>query len=92
MITTYNLQLTQGGINGSGSNSKSTRFFNADKKAQEDHKQMLSGLKKNDEVVTSGGIHGTITNVKDHSVVVKIDDNVKVEVDKASVTRLKKSK
>ena len=62
------------------------------KKAQEDHKQMLSGLKKNDEVVTSGGIHGTITNVKDHSVVVKIDDNVKVEVDKASVTRLKKSK
>ena len=61
-------------------------------KQQKDHKTMLAGLKKNDEIVTSGGIHGTIVNVKDKSFVVRIDDNVKVEVQKTSVSALKKKK
>ena len=62
------------------------------KKAQNDHKKMVSELKKNDEVVTSGGIHGTITNVKENSVVLKIDDNVKIEVQKSAIGILKKSR
>jgi preprotein translocase subunit YajC len=55
------------------------------KKAQEDHKKMVAALKKNDEVVTSGGIHGVIVNVKDATVMLKVDDNVKIEVQKASI-------
>ena len=55
------------------------------KKAQEDHKKMLASLKKNDEVVTSGGIHGTIANVKETTVTLKVDDNVKIEVQKSSI-------
>lgn len=62
------------------------------KKAQEDHKKLVSELKKNDEVITSGGIHGTIVNVKDNSVVLRIDDNVKVEVQKNAVSTIKKSR
>ncbi|OGW75595.1 MAG: preprotein translocase subunit YajC [Omnitrophica bacterium RBG_13_46_9] len=61
------------------------------KKTQEDHKKMVEGLKKNDEVITSGGIHGTIVNVKESSVVLRVDDNVKIEVQKVAVATLKKS-
>ncbi len=60
-------------------------------KQQKKHRQMLSALKKNDEVVTAGGIHGTIVNVKDKTFILRIDENVKVEIDKAaiaSVTRI----
>ena len=62
------------------------------KKSQEEHKKLISGLKKNDEVITSGGIHGTIVNVKDGSVVLRIDDNVKIEVQKNAIGTLKKSR
>ncbi|MFA6078819.1 MAG: preprotein translocase subunit YajC [Candidatus Omnitrophota bacterium] len=60
------------------------------KKAQEDHKKMVAALKKNDEVVTSGGIHGVIVNVKDSTVMMRVDDNVKIEVQKSSITIIKK--
>jgi len=60
------------------------------KKAQAEHKKMIDHLKKNDEVVTSGGIHGTIVNVKDHTVTLKVDDNVKIEVQKASISSMKR--
>ncbi|MDD2703295.1 MAG: preprotein translocase subunit YajC [Candidatus Omnitrophica bacterium] len=52
------------------------------KKQEKEHQKMLSALAKNDEIVTTGGIHGTIVNVKDKSVVVRVDDNVKIEVEK----------
>jgi len=59
-------------------------------KKQQELQQMISGLKKNDEVVTSGGIHGVIVNVKDNTIVVKIDEGVKIEVQKGSIATLKK--
>ncbi|MBN1354191.1 MAG: preprotein translocase subunit YajC [Candidatus Omnitrophica bacterium] len=62
------------------------------KKAQEEHKNMISALKKNDEVITSGGIHGTIVNVKETSVILKIDDNVKIEIQKTTIGTIKKSR
>ena len=60
------------------------------KKAQDEHKKMISSLKKNDEVVTSGGIHGTIVNVKEAVVTLKVDDNVKVDVEKSCIARVKR--
>ena len=62
------------------------------KKAQDDHKKMVAAVKKNDEIVTTGGIHGTIVNVKENTVILKIDDNVKIEIQKSSVGTLKKSR
>ncbi len=46
------------------------------------HQKMLASLNKNDEVVTTGSIHGTIVNVKDKSVILRIDENVKIEIEK----------
>ena len=60
------------------------------KKAQDDHKKMVASLKKNDEVVTSGGIHGTVVNVKEHTIILKVDDNVKIEIQKGSVGTIKR--
>jgi preprotein translocase subunit YajC len=60
------------------------------KKAQEEHKKMLAGLKKNDEIITTGGIHGTIANVKETTITLKVDDNVKIEVSKSSVASVKR--
>ncbi len=59
-------------------------------KKQKEHEAMVSGLKKNDEVVTSGGVHGTIVNVKEKTFVVRVDENTKIEVDKHSITRVEK--
>ncbi|MDD5429024.1 MAG: preprotein translocase subunit YajC [Candidatus Omnitrophica bacterium] len=60
------------------------------KKQQDLHKKMIASLKKNDEVITAGGIHGTVMNVKDHTVTLKVDDNVKVEVQKNSIATMKR--
>jgi preprotein translocase subunit YajC len=62
------------------------------KKQQANHKQMISELSKNDEIVTSGGLCGTIVNVKDKTFVVRIDDNTKVEILKGYVLTVIKKK
>ena len=55
------------------------------RKRQKAHEKMLSELKTGDDIITSGGIYGTITNVKDDRFVVKIADGVKIELTKQSV-------
>ena len=60
------------------------------KKTQDEHKKMIQSLKKNDEVITSGGIHGTILNVKDNTVTLRVDDNVKIEVQKNSIGSIRR--
>ena len=61
------------------------------KDKQNDHKKLLNALKKNDQVITVGGMHGTVVNVKDTTVIVRVDDNVKVEIDKEAISSIKKS-
>lgn len=55
-------------------------------KRQKESKQMLGALKKGDRVVTSSGLYGTIHGIKDDIVVLKIADDVKVEMLKSSVS------
>lgn len=59
------------------------------KKAQGEHKKMIASLKKNEEVVTTGGIHGTIVNIKEATVTLKVDDNVKIDIEKSCIARIK---
>lgn len=61
-------------------------------KQQKKHQQMLNNLKKNDEVVTLGGMHGTIINVKEKTFVLRVDDNVKIEVDKSAISYIEKER
>lgn len=57
---------------------------------EKEHTKMLEGLNKNDEIVTTGGLHGTIVNVKEKTIILRIDDNVKVELEKSCVAYVKK--
>ena len=57
------------------------------RKKEKEHRDMLASLKKNDQIVTIGGIHGVVVVVKDKTVTLRIDDNTnaKIELDKSSV-------
>jgi len=52
-------------------------------------KQMLEALKKNDEVITTSGIHGTVVIVKDKTVVVRGDEGCRIEFDRESIASVK---
>ena len=57
-------------------------------KRQKELNQFRDSLQKDDKVVTVGGIYGTVVEVKGNGkVVLKIDDNVKITVDKASLVK-----
>jgi preprotein translocase subunit YajC len=60
-------------------------FMAPQRKKQKAQEKMLAALKTGDDVLTSGGIFGTITNVKDDRFVVRIAENVKVEVPKGFI-------
>ena len=55
------------------------------RKKQKKHDEMIKALESGTDVVTIGGVYGTITSVKDDRFILKIADNVKIEVTKASV-------
>lgn len=61
-------------------------------KREQEKQNMISQLKKNDEVITTSGIHGTVVNVKESTLVLRVDDNVKVELEKSAVSVLKKAR
>jgi preprotein translocase subunit YajC len=52
---------------------------------QKEMQKMISGLKKGDRVLTSGGLYGIVWDVKDDLVVMKLTEEVKVEVAKSAV-------
>ncbi|RKX35198.1 MAG: preprotein translocase subunit YajC [Verrucomicrobia bacterium] len=60
------------------------------RKKQKKHQEMIGALATGDEVVTTGGIHGVITNVKDDRFVVKIAENTKIEVGKGFISGVEK--
>lgn len=61
-------------------------------KRQKETKQMLSALKKGDRVVTIGGIRGTIFALKEETVVLKVDDNTKIQFSRSAVSSVVEKK
>ena len=60
-------------------------------KRVKDHKAMVESLKRGDEIITSGGIIGTIERVmEDDRIEVNIDENVKVQIIRSTITSLLK--
>ena len=61
-------------------------------KKQKERERMLASLRKGDQVVTVGGIHGKIMGFKnnDQVLVLKIDDNVKIDVDRTAIAGITK--
>ena len=54
-------------------------------KRQKEHKAMLDKLSRGDEVITSGGVAGTVTDIGDNFVTVEVADNVRIRVQKGSI-------
>ena len=59
-------------------------------KKQKDHADMVAKLEKNDEVITVGGVHATIVDVREKTAILRIADNVKIEIEKDSITQVTK--
>ena len=57
-------------------------------KKQKETQKMLEALKRGDRVVTIGGIHGTITSVREKTVVVKVDDTTRIEFSRSAVSSI----
>ncbi|MCL2808809.1 MAG: preprotein translocase subunit YajC [Treponema sp.] len=55
-------------------------------KKRKETEKMHSGLRKGDKIVTIGGLYGTIQSVKDTTVIIKADDNVKLEFLRSAIS------
>ncbi len=60
------------------------------KQKEKRRKEMISKIKKNDRIVTIGGIHGTIVTVKDNETVLKVDEssNTRLKLSKSAIARV----
>ncbi len=56
-------------------------------KRQKELKKFRESLQKGDKVVTTGGIYGKIAEIKDNYILLQVDDNVKLRVDKSAVVK-----
>jgi preprotein translocase subunit YajC len=59
-------------------------------KERKKHEQMLAGLKKGDKVITSGGLHGEISGIKDDVITMEIAPKVRVQVSRRFIAGLLK--
>ena len=59
---------------------------------QKEHEQKVKTLAKNDEVITSGGLHGTVVGLKESSILLRIAEDVKVEVERSAISQVVKSR
>jgi len=65
-------------------------MFRPQKKRQQEQQRLISSLKTGDQVVTNAGIHGLIANVKETTLMLKVADNVKIEIEKSAVANVLK--
>ena len=57
------------------------------RKQQKELQKFRDGLQKGDKVVTIGGIYGTVVEIKEKTLLIEVDNNVKIKVDKNSVVK-----
>ena len=57
------------------------------RKQQKELEKFRAGLQKGDKVVTVGGIYGTVVEIKEKSVLIEVDKDVKIRVDKNSLVK-----
>ena len=61
-------------------------------KRQKELRAQVDAMQSGDQAITSGGLHGLVTNIKDTTVILKVADNVKIEFEKSAVQNvIKKS-
>lgn len=65
-------------------------FIRPSQTQQKKHKEMIESLQKGARVVTSGGIHGKITQIKDLTVKIKVNDKTEIELEKGMIRKVVK--
>jgi len=55
---------------------------------KQDRARMLGAIKKGDRIVTTGGLHGTVVGLNEHTVILRVADQVKLELDRTAVGRV----
>jgi len=66
-------------------------FFRPTAQANKKKEETIKSAKTGDKIVTSSGIHGVITNVKDNTVIVRVADNVKLEIEKTHIEKINRT-
>ncbi|HBF23377.1 MAG TPA: preprotein translocase subunit YajC [Planctomycetes bacterium] len=61
-------------------------------KRQKEMKNIRENLKKGDRVVTSGGIHGQIARMDEETISIKVDEKVRLKIDRNAVARVEQAK
>lgn len=61
-------------------------------KKQKETEKMIAALKKGDKVVTIGGVHGVVSSTKEKTVIVKVDDNCKIEFSRSAIAGVENEK
>ena len=61
-------------------------------KKQKETEKMIATLKKGDKVVTIGGIHGVVFSTKEKTIIVKVDDNCKIEFSRSAIAGVESEK
>ena len=61
------------------------------RRRQQEQQRLVAALKTGDRVVTASGIHWLISNVKETTVILKVADNVKIEIEKSAVANVLKA-
>ena len=58
------------------------------KQKEKKRQEMMSNVRKQDRIITAGGVHGVVVSVKDSEVIVRVDDakDVKIKIDKSALT------
>ena len=62
-------------------------FFRPQMQAKKTQDEKIKTAKTGDRIITSSGIHGVITNVKDSTVIVRVADGVKLEIEKTHIDK-----
>ena len=56
------------------------------KKKEDTRQKMIGDVKKNDRIITIGGLHGTVTQVDETSVLMQADSNTKLRIEKSAIS------
>ncbi|MFP4136501.1 MAG: preprotein translocase subunit YajC [Candidatus Acetothermia bacterium] len=59
------------------------------RKKQKEHENMVSNLKKGDEIITAGGIHGSVTEVLDEDLLIEVEDGTVMKIQQDSIVETK---
>ena len=60
------------------------------KKKEAARKALLAGVRVNDDIITIGGIHGTVTAVKENEVIIRAEDKAKLRLNRSAIAHIVK--